>query len=233
MFNKQNKNQIDYCDYTWNPIRCKCRHDCEYCYMTSLYNRFPDIWTDNPELIDDFEKDVKKLSKMKPSIIFVGSSTDIFGAWIPDSMIQQIINVCQELKQHRFLFLTKNPIRYFNLDFPDNCFCGETADTKTRVLNYFIKHFRNIENIRYIMSNYFVSFEPLLEDVENAYYYYNNTKWIIIGADSRKGAKNPEKVWIENIINQARKYNIPVWIKNNIGYEEFLNIKEIPKELML
>lgn len=58
-----------------------------------------------------------KPQKMKrPQTIFVGSMTDLFGAWVPDSWIKEVFEACNAAPQHRYLFLTKNPQRYVELD---------------------------------------------------------------------------------------------------------------------
>jgi len=51
--------------------------------------------------------------------------------------------------------------------------------------------------------------------------------WIIIGADSTRGAKKPPQKWADWLIETAMEYNIPVFIKDNYGYPEI--IKEFPK----
>lgn len=37
--NKQGKNGIEWCDYTWSPVT-GCLHGCEYCYARRIANRF-------------------------------------------------------------------------------------------------------------------------------------------------------------------------------------------------
>ena len=76
----------------------------------------------------------------------------------------------------------------------------------------------------------FVSFEPLLSKIEITDEFKSDFKslgWIIIGADSTKGAKKPPKEWADNLIGLAHKYNIPVWVKDNYNYSEI--IKEFPE----
>lgn len=37
--NRQSKNGIEWCDYTWNPVT-GCLHGCDYCYARRMANRF-------------------------------------------------------------------------------------------------------------------------------------------------------------------------------------------------
>ena len=48
--------------------------------------------------------------------IFVGAMSDIFGACIPDDWIKEVLAVCCKYPIHNYLFLTKNPERYEDID---------------------------------------------------------------------------------------------------------------------
>ncbi|MCG8515762.1 MAG: phage Gp37/Gp68 family protein, partial [Halanaerobiales bacterium] len=48
----------------------------------------------------------------KPSKIFVCSMADLFGDWVPESWINDVLNACHEACHHTYMFLTKNPKRY-------------------------------------------------------------------------------------------------------------------------
>lgn len=50
--------------------------------------------------------------KTKGVNIFVGSMSDLFGEWVSDEWIKQVIKSCENAPQHRYMFLTKNPKRY-------------------------------------------------------------------------------------------------------------------------
>ena len=52
----------------------------------------------------------------KPRNIFVCSMADLFGDWVPDEWIREVVAACDAAPQHRYLFLTKNPSRYKELD---------------------------------------------------------------------------------------------------------------------
>jgi protein gp37 len=132
--NKQGKNGIEWCDYTWSPIT-GCLHGCEYCYARRIANRFGmpqydnecHVYTGKAKCYDDavhtgpfpwgfaptFHKyrldEPQKIKK--PSKIFVCSMADLFGDWVPDEWIERVFNVAIETN-HQYLFLTKNPKRY-------------------------------------------------------------------------------------------------------------------------
>src|SRR5271169_1957577 len=60
--------------------------------------------------------------KMKaPQRIFVVDTGDLFGAWVPQEWITDVIDVTTRCPQHTFILLTKNPARYLEFNFPANC----------------------------------------------------------------------------------------------------------------
>ncbi|HEA68396.1 MAG TPA: DUF5131 family protein, partial [Desulfobacterales bacterium] len=71
----------------------------------------------------------------------------------------------------------------------------------------------------------FISFEPLLSEIHPNLY---DIDWIIIGADSSRGAQKPPKKWADILIDYARNTNTAVWMKDNYGYPEI--IKEWPEK---
>ena len=180
--------------------------------------------------------------KKKPQNIFVVSMGDLFGAWVPDEWIEAVFDACKAAPQHRYLFLTKYPVRlplssfFFNNMFdklPDNCWFGKTVTDQKSLENGY-KHFTNIH------GNTFLSIEPLHESINllridvgdviykvpqgMAYYMFGgqkiqNPKWVIIGAETgnRKGRISPERKWIEDIVNDCRIAAIPVFMKSNLA----------------
>lgn len=222
--NKQGKGKIETCDYTWNPIS-GCLHECSYCYLKRMEKRFetnmmkPDI---HPLRL--FEPANIK----KPSLIFTGSSGDMFGEWVKPEYIEGVFDICRNT-HHTYQFLTKNPKRYADFNLPENGWYGTTCDGTYKTID-------NIELLRKSVLNEhirFVSFEPLLEnpfDLWETVMPLDGIDWIIIGADSTKGVKKPPKEWADQLIKEAKDYShepIPIFIKDNYGYSE--TIKEMPR----
>lgn len=130
-----NKTKIEWTDYSWSPV-VGCKNGCSYCYARRLNDRFGWLkdWTKPvfyPERLIEPSK-VKKASK-----IFVCSMADLFGDWVKKSWIEQIIRVVIANQRHTFQFLTKNPKRYLEFAFPNNCWLGTTIDYVNQArLNY-------------------------------------------------------------------------------------------------
>lgn len=215
MLNKQGPGKIDYCDFSFNIISGKCQNNCPYCYMIPMWTRFPEL---AKVKFKEHYLDVK-LPK-KPCKIFIGSSTDMWGTWISSKWIQKVLDFVENNPQHIFQFLTKNPKRYYDFNLPDNGWYGTTVDGT-------FKTFDNLFHLTHSAQGQlkFISFEPLIESpmISSA---FSKIDWIIIGADSSKGAKKPPFKWADFLMREAKENNIPVWIKDNYKYPK--TIKEFP-----
>lgn len=156
----------------------------------------------------------------KPRNIFVCSMADLFGAWVPDEWIRQVFEACDAAPQHRFLFITKNPSRYKELEnllplhrrppavaemWFGHSYTG-TGDYKPMQLH--LAHSR------------FVSIEPLLHDLseQDMMIVAATNDWIIIGAETghRKGKVIPKKSWVDGIVYYAKRNNVPVFMKESL-----------------
>lgn len=194
-----NRSKIEWTQFTSNPIRGKCKHACSYCYAERYRVRFkqPAQITWHPEELEAIER------RKKPATIFMGSMHDIFGRWISDTWIREIVKTAWSCPQHTFIFLTKNPARYASFIFPANSWCGYTDDGKTIGHNWI--YLRDL-------PNRFVSFEPLIGDKISLNMSYIDA--LIIGAMTGPGVIKPQKEWIMKIIEAAG--DKPIFLKDNL-----------------
>lgn len=251
-----NKTKIDWCDSTWNPVT-GCLHGCEYCYARGIAHRFggndSEIFDreykenarhelDNPLMLNGKKAPypyafaptlhryrLNDYINKKGRNIFVCSMADLFGDWVPDSWIKEVFAACEKAPQHNYLFLTKNPQGYEQyevIEGNDNMWYGTTITRR-----------KDIRNAALLPLKYkrFVSIEPLLEDIkpeDDA--LYNFVDWVIIGAETgrRKNKVIPERRWIEDIVNECRKADTPLFMKSSLAdiWGEAL-IQEFPEEL--
>lgn len=255
-----NKTKIEWCDSTWNPVT-GCRHGCEYCYARRIAERFgkkvPDfsgypVSHSGVHMVDNkfdsnpypflFEPTFhayrldEPQRKTKPQTIFVCSMADLFGDWVPCEWIEEVFDACKKAPQHRYLFLTKNPGRYCDLQraglLPEdnNFWFGATFDhsnwTGKRISGRPVTFSINGKNVHdagdfyfpeYPKKNRFVSFEPLLYDIgENI--GSTGAHWHIIGAETgnRKGKSAVKKEWVEHIVEYSDHHGIPVFMKDSL-----------------
>ena len=187
--------------------------------------------------------------KKKPANIFVCSMADLFGEWVPDSWIKEVFEACAAAPWHNYLFLTKNPKRYWALHdkgiLPDkeNYWFGATLTRGAEENNIACSLPEYTGRPRPTHRNTFVSVEPLLDDIEGAHpmggffaYYPAVAKWAILGAEtgSSKNKVIPKKEWIEKIVKACKKADIPVFMKDSLKeiWEDPL-IQQFPKALQL
>lgn len=153
----------------------------------------------------------------KPRTIFVCSMADLFGKWVPDEWIEEVINACLAAPQHRYLFLTKNPARYMHLIAN-----GIIPENQT---NFWFGSTATIPEMEFFWCdevNTFVSIEPILAPfkdlTDDGIYPSSKTNWIIIGAETgnRKNKVVPQKSWIDEIVRSAKMAETPVFMKESL-----------------
>lgn len=176
----------------------------------------------------------------KSSIIGVVYMGDLFGDWVPDAWITEVMQIVKKCSWHTFLFLTKNPEKYEQLlntygrlFFPDNAYFGATADTKQRfevatIEFQKLKFECRMEGFQEIKT--FISAEPLLENILS----YNPDwvtwiDWMIIGTQTGPGSKSPKSEWVQGTIAQCQIEGVPVFVKSPL-FEKF-PIQEWPEGL--
>lgn len=162
--------------------------------------------------------------------IFVGAMADIFGKWVPDEWIRDVMETCLDNPIHNYLFLTKNPERYTEVGVPaglENMWYGTTITCDA-----------DADRFNYLPAgcNTFVSIEPLMEDIVSKHnVMFRQVDWIIIGAETGRNKNKivPELQWIKDIVVKADYNSVPVFMKDSlipiVGEENMR--REFPKQL--
>ena len=218
--NKQIGNMYPWITHTWNPIK-GCNHDCIYCYVKDLARRY------NYSLKPRFDEKELKINLGSGNKIFVGSTSDMFGYWIPDGWIKKILNYCEwDYPDNTYLFQSKNPKRFhkFLENFPRNIILGTTIET-----NYDFKWISKapLSSDRKIcietlndLTDIMISIEPVIDfDLKIMIRWMKdiNPKFISMGADSKNhGLPEPSSDKIKKLITELNKFT-EVKIKNNLN----------------
>lgn len=206
-----NKTDIEWCDFTINPVKGLCPMACPYCYARAMYKRFkwletvrwyPPAW----DLVDTLKK---------PSRIFVGSTFELFLDSLPENWMEYNLLTVKKYPQHTFLFLTKQPQNLIKWSpFPDNCWVGVSVTTKAQLRPAIWK----LSDIQ--CNKRFLSLEPLLENVLDQVLpaeWDDDIDWVIVGQQTPIRKTNlPKLKWIARIEASCKVANIPLFQKNNL-----------------
>jgi protein gp37 len=211
-----NEDSIEWAKWSWNPVT-GCNFGCLYCYARDIACRFnpnkfePTFYEDRLDAPLNTKVPKKAETDIRFKNVFVCSMADLFGPWIPDEWIEKVLKVVRENPQWNYLFLTKNPTRLIDIDFPDNAWVGTTVDIQERV-DPAKDAFKQIK-----AKVKFLSCEPLQEHL--IFDDISMFDWLIIGGRSKNSimpAGQPEWRWVEDLLFQARKDNVSVYFKPNL-----------------
>lgn len=154
-------------DYAWDIIE-GCEHACSYCYARKELKDF------TPKF---FPERLQEPYSYKPCKIFVNRHGDIMGSWVHKEDIQAVIDVAKDLKEHEFLFMTKNPKRFTEFEFPPNCILGVTLESPDV--------WWRAEIMKDIKGRKMASCEPILGNFKG--YDFSQFEYVVIGGLMGKG----------------------------------------------
>ena len=216
-FNRTSDESIGWAAWTWNPVT-GCKHGCPYCYARDIAKRFypqgfePTFHPDRlaapintPQIQPRYHLDVGYKG------VFVCSMADLFGEWVPSEWITSVLDVVEATPQWNYIFLTKNPKRLIDIEWPDNAWVGTTVDCQSRVRPAEYAFERIQAKIK------FLSCEPLRERI--VFRSLSMFHWVIVGAQSKSSgepAKQPLWDWVWTLTKQAYDHNCHVYWKKNL-----------------
>lgn len=167
MLNPRKGDMYKFVNYTWNPIKGKCLHDCSYCYMKQINPN------SNPPRLTEYELNTDLGCSRS---IFIGSSTDMFAKDIPSKWIDRVLDYCHQnsnvLLPNAYLLQSKNPKRF--LEFINHpimervvfCTTIETNRFYPKIMNKAPKIEERVETMEEIASlgrSTMVTAEPLMQ----------------------------------------------------------------------
>lgn len=192
---------------TLNPVN-GCTAECVYCYARKINNRFK--ITADFEIPEFSPLRLKQIWQTTKSQIYFMTSMSDFSDW-QEEWRTIVFDYIKDFPQHDFIFLTKFPERiHFQTDL-QNVWIGATITAKNEK--------RSIDSLRSNIKskNYFLTFEPLLNDLGEL--DLHDIKWIVIGPETgnRKGKITVKKEWVDNIMRQVDQQNVSVFMKDSLA----------------
>lgn len=206
-----NKTKIEWCDYSWNPIKGLCPEACSYCYARAIYKRFelePEPRLDGYALRDPIA--ARPLSGKR---VFVCSTFELFNP-VADQWRDRIFPYIEGRPDVTFIVLTKRPERIDRV-MPANVWLGVSV-TGPGDMWRIEKMFEAMAPTR------FISFEPILGPVAGFTDHLSGIKremlqWVIFGRMTGHGHKHdPKGGWVKDALSAARFYRLPIFMKNNL-----------------
>lgn len=205
----------DWVTHMWSPVRGKCKHECDYCYM----KRFP---------LPPMNLNEKELNSRlgEDNVIFVCHTADLFADDVPSEWIEQVLWKCREAPKNKYLFQSKNPGRFVEFidKYPPSIIFGTTIETNrtTYVESKAPTYTDRAEAIGELSDEGYetiVTIEPIYDfDLDELVAILTSAKptWINIGADSKNNdIPEPSKEKIVELI-ETLKTKIDIKLKNNL-----------------
>lgn len=223
-FNQTNES-VGWALWTWNPVT-GCNHGCKYCYAReiALNPRFEATYPAGFTPLFHHERLAAPSNTVVPAAVasnpslgrvFVCSMADLFGAWVPQDWIDQVMAATVAAPDWEYLFLTKFPQRLHRLPLPPKAWIGASIDVASRA-NHTLDALRKVEGVKVK----WLSLEPLLEPLDLD---LTGIDWVVIGAQSATNQPDgrvpefaPDFEWVMAIVAEARRCGTKVWMKENL-----------------
>lgn len=239
--------------YTCNPVG-GCRHECSWrmptgdvakCYAETTAEgvaqaAYPDgfgthYW--NPKRLDEPGR------VSQPAKIFIDSMSDLFGHWVPEDHIRQVLTMMtrNENKKHTFLCLTKNPKRYKNFTLPNNMWAGFSTPpdfmngrelSPAKRIAKLTADLSAIKVLKYVQPHLTIwcSVEPLSWNVA-PYFIDCRLDWVVIGpASNGRAIYQPDSQHLTGLVDVLDRQETPVFYKQELACTEGERREEFPGE---
>lgn len=214
---------------TWNPWK-GCLHDCSYCWarklaegkLKALGGKYADGF--KPELRpSDLERHFKPGER-----VFVCAMGDLFGRWVPDGVIQAVIDVTDKWPETDFLFVTKHPSRYAKFHFSRNTILGATVESDLEYERIYGEAWRPEPNWQrlFIMQKLkhprkFISVEPMMDFHSPLGFAHDIAKispeMVEVGADNyHNHLQEPAGAKIKEFLKWLRSFGVQVSEKEGL-----------------
>lgn len=237
---------IEWTDHTFNPWwGCeKVSPACDRCYAETFSKRTGNaVWgKDAPRRFfgDKHWNEPLKWEKLaaaagKPALVFCASMADVLEDRKDlEPHRARLWSLIEATPHLRWLLLTKRPENYGKMlpdkwlaHMPANIWAGATAENDRRF------HERMFYLADLPAAVRWISYEPALEDVTEAFDEWHNwIDWIIVGGESGAGFREMPMAWADGLLRACKKHGVAYFMKQLGGFpDKRHNIAEFPEEL--
>jgi protein gp37 len=211
--------KIEWTDATWNPVRgcTKISPGCAHCYAEAFAERFRGVPGHPYEQGFDLrlvpDKILEPLRWPIPKMVFVNSMSDLFHVDVPINYISAVAEVMKQSPWHIYQVLTKRSARMREL---------LTSSLRDVALRSHVWWGTSVENRKYGLPRIddlrntpaavrFLSVEPLLEDLGEI--NLEGIQWVIVGGESGPGARPMNPDWVNSLMEQCNRSDVPFFFK--------------------
>ena len=221
------RTRIEWADRTWNPVTgCeKVSPGCHHCYAERFAERFRGTpghpWEPGFDLTLRPERLGWPRTVKQPSVVFVGSMTDLFQRAVPAGYLHDIFGAMEWTDRHVYLVLTKRSARmrqfvwerYGTGSPPAHIWLGVSVETS--------RYAWRIDDLRRTAAAVrFVSAEPLLGRVSlpldadgDLLPGYGGIHWVIAGGESGPGHRPVDVAWLRDLRDQCLYHRVAFHFK--------------------
>ncbi len=229
-----NKTNIEYLDFTWNPVTgCTSVSDgCTHCWARAMHNR--KLWGDRPfsEVTLHPERLDEPLKRKKAARIGVCFMSDIFNDRIPEDFIDSVFGITAQCEDHVFLILTKRAermyefMRRYGYQQFANLWMGVSIENQQAADERIPWLLKTRAAVRW------VSYEPAIGPLDLEYSGWRiacdekrfcgscdigighvGINWVVCGAESGPKARPMKLEWATSIVQQCQAAGVPIFVK--------------------
>ena len=222
------RTRIEWAERTWNPVTgcVKVSPGCKRCYAERFAERFRGV--PGHPFEPGFDVTIRRerlfwpYTVKRPSVVFVGSMTDLFQEDVPTGYRHEVFSSMEWVDRHVYLVLTKRSARmrafieerYGRTGPPAHIWLGVSVETK--------RYLYRLDDLRSTpAATRFLSAEPLLAPLrcgegpsgQRERLDLAGIHWVIAGGESGPGARPADADWFRHLRDDSRAQGVRFFFK--------------------
>jgi protein gp37 len=199
-----------YWDFGWQLVEgcTNCSPGCDNCWSLAKEKRF----RKETGIVFHSERLGRPLKRKKPASYAIWN--DLFHKDVSVRDIDGVFTIIENCRRHIFYVLTKRPERMYKEmsrygvgAYPQNLYLGVTVCNQ-READQKIPWLLHIP-----AAKRWISIEPMLSYMFIDKNILSHLSWVLVGAESGPHKRYCGRLWIEKIVNDCKKCNVPVFVK--------------------